>query len=259
MANCNRCHHKMPKGKAKCPSCLYWNVAADDRNVGGVTMLADVKPAATERLVTGPWDYCWGGGIVRTSTTLIGGSPGAGKSTLLLQIADAVAGVEVNPALYIASEEALAEIKDRADRLEIVNQAKIRMVPALAGGMNIAEILESTAPSMIILDSLQGFAGDDEGTAVEICSIMKRFSTKLKAPTVIISHVTKDLGIAGLMTLQHAVDTLFTFFAEEDGTRVLNVLKNRNGRAFIDTSYDMTAKGLVPALDQDEEDDSEDG
>jgi DNA repair protein RadA/Sms len=249
----------MPPDKARCPSCKAWNSATDERNIGGAIMLSEVKPAASERIVSGPWDECWGGGLVRTSTTLIGGSPGAGKSTLLLQIADAIAGNEPQPAVYIAAEEALAEIKDRADRLKIDNQRSIRMVPAMGGGMNIAEILEATKPCLIILDSLQGFAGDDDALAIEICGIMKKFSTQYKAPSVIISHVNKEGGIAGLMTLQHAVDTLFTFFPdEEDGVRVLNVLKNRNGRAYITSEYEMTAIGLVPALPRDEDEDEDD-
>lgn len=258
MPSCSRCHHAMPKGKARCPSCRAWNVVTDERNVEGTTMLNNVKPAAAERIITGPWDHCWGGGIVRTSVTLIGGSPGAGKSTMLLQIADAIAQVTGTAALYIAAEEALAEIKDRADRLELTYQHLVRMVPALGGGMNIAEILENSKPSIIILDSLQGFAGEDDALQVEVLGIMKKFSVRLKAPTVVISHVTKDGGIAGLMTLQHAVDTLFSFFPDDDGTRVMNVLKNRNGRAYIQSEFDMTEKGLVPALPREDDDEDED-
>jgi DNA repair protein RadA/Sms len=96
----------------------------------GTITLDKVKAEDAARITTGPWDFCWGGGIVQTSTTLIGGSPGAGKTTLLLKIIDkicfslseSVAEKGEGQCLYIAAEQSLPEIQLTAIRLELKNK-----------------------------------------------------------------------------------------------------------------------------------------
>ena len=104
-----------------------------------------------------------------------------------------------------------------------------------------------------------------------MCKLLKQYAVQLLAPAIIICHVTKSNDIAGLMTLQHAVDSLMTLFPDQDsGLRSLQVLKNRFGPAYINTFFDMTAAGLVyvpedriedapagkpPENDEDDEDD----
>jgi len=215
--------------------------------------LSDVISAEHDRVKTGPWDMCFGGednnfGIVRTSATLIGGSPGAGKSTLVLAIA-AQADGEV---IYVAAEEALPEIKSRANRLGIKNQKNIRMVSALSGA-NIVAVVESrpVKPKMVIIDSLQGLVGEDDALQLEVCKRSKEFAVSLGCPFIIISHVTKSDVIAGRLTLQHAVDTTMTFFPmaeleiDEEPVRLLDVMKNRFGAARAKCYFQMTSEGLI--------------
>jgi len=161
----------------------------------------------------------------------------------------------------------LPEVRARADRLKILNKERIRMVPAMSGVGDIASLLIKHKPSAIILDSLQGMTGDNDAMGVELLSTMKKFSTELKAPSIIISHVNKEGDYAGLMTFQHAVDTLLTLTPDEDdGIRTLEVKKNRFGRAFIESSFKMTELGLIHVLDEtlnnegdeDDEDDEDD-
>lgn len=248
---CRLCDAKLKPGAARCVSCGSWN--SDDPELDISVLLDKVTSAEGDRIKTGLYDECWGGGIVRTSTTLFGGMPGAGKSTILLQLLDAVFAITRLEGIYVATEEVLPEIKMRADRLGIKHQAGIRMIPAM-GGVDIASILMRRKPGIIVLDSLQGLVGEDDAAAVELLGNMKKFSALLNAPTIIISHVTKEGDYAGLMTYQHAVDTLLLMTPDDDGIRTLEVRKNRYGRAFIEQLFEMTEHGLMPVKENDDED-----
>lgn len=266
---CARCQHPMPDGKFKCPSCLHWNVDAimtanGDEESDGTVTLDKVKAAGKDRMRFGPWDPLWGKtkmpdgswryGIVRTSTTVIGGAPGAGKSTLLLQMCEAMTKVEsTGEALYIATEEADEELKERSDRLVVTAQNRIRIVPAMSGEVNdLTRVLERRKPILILLDSLAGLTGEDLQLQITVCKTLKEYAVRYRAPVIMITHVTKGDVISGLMGLQHAVDTVMTFFPDERGIRTLEVMKNRNGRAFVSLSFKMTAQGLNLGLTADE-------
>lgn len=252
---CRVCEAVLKPNAAKCTECNAWN--NDDPEKDESQILSDVKSAEGDRIKTDLCDVVWGGGIVRTSTTLFGGLPGAGKSTLLLQLLDRVYAATKTEVIYVATEEVLPEIKMRADRLGIEHQRGIRMIPAM-GGVDVAGILVRRKPGMVVVDSLQGLVGEDDNAAIALLNSMKKFSGFLNAPTVIISHVTKGGDYSGLMTYQHAVDTLLLMTPDEDdGLRTLSVRKNRFGRAFIAQYFGMTEKGLIPELAPDDEDDRE--
>jgi predicted ATP-dependent serine protease len=275
------CATPLEADKFQCRACKTWCLndvineqAAKDGDGDGTVLLGKVKSADLDRLQTGFWDKVWGFredkktgkrtyGVVRGSTTLIGGAPGAGKSTLMLQMSKSVAelnytGVGTEP-LYIASEEQLEQISSRWDRMELTEELKlqIRMVPAMSGGVNLNDILAKYRPPFMILDSLKGLVGEDDAEAIRICKIMKDFAMMYRCPAVIAHHVTKEDVIAGKLSLQHEVDTCMTFFPEDDrlieindkgdteAIRVLEVIKNRNGAAFVRQEFLMTALGLV--------------
>lgn len=248
---CPRCKDIIPAGKNKC-SCGWFVVPVSLGNSG--VLLSDVKSADVDRIQTGPWDEMWGtnykdgkSGIVRTSVSLIGGSPGAGKSTLLLMMADAAAVATGKESAYIATEEPLEQIKARADRLGLENQGKIRMVSTVTGE---SDLPDPGKCGFIILDSVNGMAGEDMRQAVSVAKMLKRMVEKGKCPAIAISHINKRGDIAGLESLQHEVDTTMTFFPTEENLgvespRQLVVEKNRNGQAYKKMIFAMTEKGLV--------------
>lgn len=262
MSSCYRCGSEVKPNRLKCTDCGAINLLEGSQELNTDNQcvpLSKVVSAEHDRVQTGPWDKCFGGGegkygIVRTSATLLGGPPGAGKSTLVLAIA-AQADGEV---IYLAAEEALPEIKSRADRLGLENQDNILMIPALSGA-NLVEVIQSrpNKPKMIIIDSLQGLVGEDDALQLEVCKLSKEFAVNLGSPFLIISHVTKSDVLAGRLTLQHKVDTTMTFFADEElliegndePVRVLDVMKNRFGAARVKTYFSMTKRGLV-AIDE---------
>ncbi len=261
--NCQYCNNKLPEGKYNCRKCGQWTTRdfeqtrSSEAN-GDICRLSQVQAAKLSRIKSGPWDYVFGGGIVQTSCCLLGGKRGAGKSTLFLQMADAIIPVIKRPVMYIATEESKEQIKDRGDRLEIKNQHEIIMVPAMGGLPNLNEVLDKEKPGFVFLDSLQGLAGESEDVALALARLMKEVAVRLKCPVIMSAHVNKSDEIAGLEAVQHVVDSVMTFFPDEVGIRELMVEKNRDGKAFISTTFKMTERGLeVLELEVDAEDEFE--
>jgi DNA repair protein RadA/Sms len=90
-------------------------------------------------------DRVCGGGFVPGSAILVGGDPGIGKSTLLLQVAAAIAlassaqlGATSPNAAYITGEEAIDQIRLRAERLGVSNSPVL-----LASASNVRDIIAS--------------------------------------------------------------------------------------------------------------------
>lgn len=260
---CSRCQVQFPNDRAQCPSCLFWNTGlttnlSDDDTV----LLSDVSSNPVERIATGPWDICWGtnsdnkkSGIANTSVTLLGGAPGAGKSTLSLQLADRICASMKREIIYICAEEDNDAVAARARRLRLSHLDRIRVVP-MGSRAELGAVFLRHKPCAIIADSLPGITSDMDA-AVEYCVRIKDYCVKLKAPAIIIDHVTKDQELAGLMALQHAVDTTLLFRKyEDDPVRELITVKNRFGMADVSVSLAMTETGLVLHHDLDDEDET---
>lgn len=266
---CLKCKTEIPEGKLRCPGCKEYQITGHSVSNGSV-LLSDVVSSDVDRIQTGPWDEVFGTnfktgvkGVARSSVNLLGGAPGCGKSTLVLQGADKVCTQLPGEVLYLAAEEPTDQIKARADRLDIEWQGRIRMVPCMTGEANIEDIIIQYEPIFLLLDSVSAMAGDDMNMQVKICMVIKQFCSKYRIPAIVLSHINKSGEIAGLEALQHATDSVISFFPDGDGQdapRVMHVEKNRNGLAFITYSLSMTEKGLVPfrPAEEDEEDDDED-
>jgi DNA repair protein RadA/Sms len=251
------CGFHVPADKLRCPKCKCWVTQTkpaveqsdlpDGVSEDGTVILSRVTSAEASRVHVGEWDPIWGGGIVTTSTTLLGGTPGAGKSTLVLRLCDIIADTYApREVLIVASEECLPEVRLRADRLEIEHQDQFRMVPAMKGVDNLAAIFLTYKPAIIVLDSLQGLAGDDHAAQLQLCKVTKEYAIELGAPVIIISHVNKGGDLAGFNDLQHEVDTTLVLTGEGDSLREFNVKKNRFGPN-VTLYCEMTATGLVIA------------
>ncbi len=285
---CHRCASELKQGKLWCTSCKTWNVENNASITSGgklikdgSILLEDIQSADSDRIETGPWDPCFGtevkengdlgiSGIVRGSVNLIGGSPGAGKSTLFLQLSESVIKKYKQEVLYISGEEQLPQIRARANRLKIKGDRKLRFIDVRKGDFDISAILRSYTFGLIIVDSLKAISGDDDSESIALCKIIKEFASLKHAPAVISHHVTKDQAIAGLMGLQHEVDMTATFFPDDElistdpetgmveAIRFMQTIKNRNGNAFVEIPFQMTARGLIKAnLNEDGEIDEE--
>ena len=267
---CSNCGYSQPRWLGRCPECGEWNsleeIIIDKNNVtpagrGSEAVekqkpvgLATVKAQEKSRLSTGidEFDRVLGGGATKRSAILLGGEPGIGKSTLLLQTAASVAasGAQV---LYISGEESAAQIKERADRLELsCNGISILCTSRLEDSL---DALDSLNPVFVIIDSIQTIysaeAGIIPGTVNQLKYCANEFIAWAKErDTVLImtAHVTKEGTIAGPKSLEHMVDTVISFERNADDIRFLHAQKNRFGSVDEIGIFSMSEKGLKPVV-----------
>src|SRR5439155_20960969 len=107
------------------------------------------------RLASGlaEFDRVTGGGCVRGSVLLLGGDPGIGKSTLLIQVA-AILARAGHRAAYISGEEAVAQLRLRAERLGL-GSATVELAAETSVEDIIATVGERAPPRLVIIDSIQ--------------------------------------------------------------------------------------------------------
>lgn len=266
---CKRCDTPLLANSMQCRACKLFNIEGHSATTltqtgdDGTILLSEVKSAEEQRINAGIFNYVWSGfpekGVVRTSVTLVGGLPGAGKTTMLLQILNMFAESTKLETGFIAAEMIPEEIRMYADRLQLKFMNRIRMIPAMTGTVDVGAVLSKYKFGAVVLDSLQGLVGDDDNASISVCTICKQRATELKFPIMIVSHVTKEGDYAGLMKLQHAVDTLMLVSPDEEtGIRTVEILKNRFGKAHIHSEFDMTEHGLVLHTEKDDEYDDDD-
>ena len=268
---CQSCGTTHPKWAGKCDACGAWNSLVEEATggaggaLGGPAKGAGVKGRVLSlssldhaeepvpRLVSGmaELDRVTGGGLVRGSALLVGGDPGIGKSTLLMQVCAALAQRNAR-VVYISGEEALGQVRLRAERL---NVAKAPV--AIASETNLEDILatldDGPQPDLVVLDSIQTLwsASVDSapGTVTQVRSCaqqMIRYAKRTGASVILVGHVTKDGQIAGPRVVEHMVDAVLYF--EGDRThhyRVLRGVKNRFGATDEIGVFEMTGGGLA--------------
>jgi DNA repair protein RadA/Sms len=240
MYYCIGCQSQYPVWSAQCVECRAWNtlrvlparrnssVQRDGKRSRAVK-ISEVTPANNLIIATGVevFDSVLGGGIVPGAFYLVTGDPGAGKSTMLLQ---AVAAL--SDGLYVSSEESLAQIKARADRLGVV--APDLLVYADTDLDNICDAIEQSTPMLSIVDSLQFLCAAEldglPGSIAQVREGARRLFALTRARGVAICavcHVTKDGDIAGPKVIEHAADVVMRIESVTDDTRKLRTTKNR--------------------------------
>src|SRR5262249_53346255 len=170
------------------------------------------------RLASGlaEFDRVTGGGFVRGSVLLLGGDPGIGKSTLLVQVAAKLAHAGER-AVYISGEEAVAQVRLRAERLGLAGAPG-----GLAAEASVEDIIatlgERAPPRLIIIDSIQTMWTDmvesAPGTVTQVrgsAQMLIRYAKRSGAAIILVGHVTKDGQIAGPRVVEHMVDAVLSF------------------------------------------------
>src|SRR5215831_9957436 len=128
---CQNCGAAYRRWQGKCDACGEWNTIVEEGSErpripgraprkGRLFALESLTGEAHDapRLASGlaEFDRVTGGGFIAGSVLLLGGDPGIGKSTLLIQVAAALAR-HGQRAIYISGEEAVAQVRLRAERL----------------------------------------------------------------------------------------------------------------------------------------------
>ena len=265
---CQNCGGVSNRWQGRCDECGEWNTLVEEGAAAGVAagpatarlgkgriitltaLSGDSDEAPRTRSGIAEFDRVAGGGLVRGSTVLVGGDPGIGKSTLLTQAAAALAR-QGHRVVYVSGEEAVAQIRLRAQRLGAAD-APVE----LAAETNVEDILATIAdgrrPDLLILDSVQtlwtDMADSAPGTVTQVrasAQAMIRYAKSTGAAIVLVGHVTKEGQIAGPRVVEHMVDAVL-YFEGEGGHhyRILRTVKNRFGPTDEIGVFEMSDKGL---------------
>lgn len=264
---CQACGGTSPRWAGKCPSCGEWNTLAEETDAGpppgsGITRSSKGKAVRLGTLLGGAdeaprfstgmaeLDRVTGGGIVPGSALLIGGEPGIGKSTLLLQLSASIARAGLK-AVYFSGEEAVAQVRLRADRLGLASAPV-----ALAAETNLANILATldagSKPDLVVVDSIQTLWSDEldaaPGTVSQVRAATQsliRYAKLDGAALLLVGHVTKDGQIAGPKVVEHMVDCVLSFEGDRGHPfRILRATKNRFGATDEIGVFEMVQQGL---------------
>ena len=238
--------------RMRCEQCGAWTTsetgALGIANAKNLKAISQVTAELTPRASVGqPWDECFGGGIVWTSSTLVGGAPGSGKTTGLIQILFRLIGLTGKRGYYLSAEQAAGDLRITVDRLgfQPPDTDLFYVLTEFGAGAEIDEKeLKEHPPAGMIVDSVSALCGKDVHAAIAIAKRYKKLSVLHKAPAFLICHMTKEHDFAGLMALQHEVDTLVTIFPDEDGSRTMKAWKNRYGSTHAEYKLMMTGRGL---------------
>ena len=264
---CQACGATTSRWAGRCESCGEWNTIVEEQTggigaspataragKGRVIPLVGLAGEAKEapRIVTRveELDRVTGGGFVRGSALLVGGDPGIGKSTLLIQAAAQIARLG-HKAVYISGEEAVDQVRLRAERLGLTDAAV-----GLAAETSVEDILATlkagAPPALVIIDSIQTLWTEaiesPPGTVTQVrasAQALVRYAKMSGATVVLVGHVTKDGQIAGPRVVEHMVDAVLYF--EGDGGhqyRILRSVKNRFGATDEIGVFEMTDNGL---------------
>jgi DNA repair protein RadA/Sms len=262
---CQNCGAAAPRWQGKCEACGEWNTLAEEgaeRPAGpgrkpGKGRLFALEPLTGEaheapRLPCGvaEFDRVTGGGFVRGSVLLMAGDPGIGKSTLLLQAAAAMARAG-HRAVYISGEEAVAQVRLRAERLSL-SGAAVELAAETSVEDIIATLSEGKTPRLIVIDSIQTMWTDlvesAPGTVTQVrgsAQALIRYAKRSGAAIILVGHVTKDGQIAGPRVVEHMVDAVLSFEGEGSHQfRILRAVKNRFGPTDEIGVFEMTGSGL---------------
>lgn len=248
---CSECGFESAKWNGICPSCGQGNTMIEEirelsQKSKGQTIklnpsqisqipMSSIDINEETRYSTGfnELDRVFGGGIVKGSLSLLGGTPGIGKSTLLLQICNYLdKSLKI---LYVSGEESKRQIKMRASRLGVHNENLFIMTETNVSLIS-AEI-EITRPDIVIVDSVQTMSNPESSTfpgsvsqVKECANTFLKISKSFDITVILIGHVNKDGAIAGPKVLEHMVDAVLYFEGDSQTSyRILRAVKNRHG------------------------------
>ncbi len=264
---CQNCGAAYGRWQGKCDACGEWNTIAEE----GAALARPAMPGRAPRKgrkfalepLTGEthdaprlacglaeFDRVTGGGFVRGSVLLLGGDPGIGKSTLLLEVAAALARAG-HRAVYISGEEAVAQVRLRAERLKLAD-AQIELAAETSVEDIIATLSDRDTPRLVVIDSIQTMWTDAvdsaPGTVTQVrgaAQSLIRFAKRSGSAVILVGHVTKDGQIAGPRVVEHMVDAVLSFEGEGSHQfRILRAVKNRFGPTDEIGVFEMTGMGL---------------
>ncbi|WP_256841411.1 DNA repair protein RadA [Ornithinimicrobium cryptoxanthini] len=259
---CTECGWSTIKWVGRCGECQAWGTVTEAGQTAirtgaaaptrAAVPIADVDAtlAQTGSTGVGEFDRVLGGGLVPGSVVLMAGEPGIGKSTLALDVA-ARAAREGRRVLYVSGEESAAQVRLRGQRIGALADTLF-----LASETDLSTVLghlEATAPSLVVVDSVQTIASSEidgapgnVGQVREVASALIQAAKSANIAAILIGHVTKDGAIAGPRVLEHLVDVVVQFEGERHSRlRLVRAVKNRFGPTDEVGCFDLGDSGIV--------------
>ena len=264
---CQACGSAVGKWAGRCDNCGEWNALVEEAAAAPlsgakgaglpkgkpgrlVPLKGDEPPLQRIESGIAELDRVTGGGLVPGSAVLIGGDPGIGKSTLLIQALAALARAG-HATVYISGEEAIAQIRLRAERLGLTDAPVL-----LAAETNLSDMLatlgDGRPPAVTVIDSIQTLWSpvieSAPGTVSQLragTEALIRFAKQKASAVLLVGHVTKDGQIAGPQVIEHMVDTVLYFEGDRGHQfRILRAVKNRFGPTDEIGVFEMSDRGL---------------
>jgi DNA repair protein RadA/Sms len=260
---CESCGAKALKWAGRCAVCGEWNtlIEKEVESRKAKWVASEILPQKLDDIEAKESDERWatqvnefdrviGGGFVKGSIGLLGGTPGVGKSTLILQLLSRFTKMN-RGALYVSGEESAAQIKQRANRL-VIDQKKITLLIE-SNLEKILSCLSEVKPEFVVIDSIQTLYSDQITSSAgsvsqvrETASLLMQHAKTTATSVLLIGHVTKEGDIAGPRTLEHMVDyVLYLEGEKKEQQRLLRCVKNRFGTVNEIGLFKMTGKGLA--------------
>ncbi|MBY0463221.1 MAG: DNA repair protein RadA [Alphaproteobacteria bacterium] len=265
---CQECGGWHSKWSGRCDTCGAWNSIVEEsiapkqtarhKRIDSGNFFSTLETSETDtpldhsRILTGiaEFDRVCGGGLVPGSVILVGGDPGIGKSTLLLQVVASLS--QSSACAYISGEEALSQLRLRAERLK-VNKAAVHMASSTQLQDILVAIDKLSNLKLTIIDSIQTMISEDITSAAGTVSQVRACTQDLIASAkkqghvvILVGHVTKEGVLAGPRVLEHMVDTVLYFEGERNyDYRILRSVKNRFGATDEIGVFAMGDQGLT--------------
>lgn len=259
---CRNCGAESSKWVGRCPACGEWNTyieePAEKKSASSAytpsqkarpQKLSEISAENYSRINThnGELNRVLGGGLVPGSLVLLGGEPGIGKSTLALQVS---LQLKNHAVLYVSGEESLQQIKLRAERLGIHEDACFFLNETSLE--NIILYCNEIRPVVLFIDSIQTISTqgiDSSAGSVsqvrECTASLLKYAKTTHTSIFLIGHITKDGILAGPKILEHIVDVVLQFEGDHNHVyRILRSLKNRFGSTSELGIFEMRGTGL---------------
>ena len=269
---CTACGNVVTRWAGQCPHCSAWNTIeeyiepvgpatkqavakAATRTINAVR-LGEVQKQETSRIITGitEFDRVAGGGLVNDSITILAGVPGIGKSTVLLSLCQAMLALG-KTVVYASGEESAAQIKSRAERLNLKDIDDMYIsdttcmddVLALITQVDADFIIADSINTFTLNDHLPSRAGSPTQT-VECASALQDCAKRANKPraVIMVGQVNKEDELMGMRALEHMVDTVLMLEGDSNDTfRILYTTKNRFGDTGETGFFQMTEHGMM--------------
>ena len=154
-------------------------------------------------------------------------------------------------AVYISGEEAVAQVRLRAERLGLAD-APVQLAAETSVEDIVSTLSEGAVPRLIVIDSIQTMWTDTvesaPGTVTQVrasAQALIRFAKKSGAAIILVGHVTKDGQIAGpARGRAHGRRGAVVRGRGLHQFRILRAVKNRFGPTDEIGVFEMTGLGL---------------